>query len=144
MTVTIYQTMIVVVIASIFIGGMGAYFVEVNKKYDLNLSEGEFDMFDQIQTITNLSEEQARVISGSDLDKEAESVTRFFVGAFSAVKRVLTSPFNMAKLGKAMITDTFSVLERLGIPNTFSYGIAAILSVIIAFGLIRAVLKVIP
>ncbi len=144
MAVSIYETIIVVLIASMFIGGLSAYFVEVNRTYDLNLTETEFNTFNQINAIVNLSEEQGTAISGSEIDKEAESVTNFFVGTFNAAKRVLTSPVNMAKVGTAMITDAFEVLERLGVPKAFSFGIAALLSVIIVFGLIKAVLKVIP
>ncbi len=144
MAITIYQTIVAVLIASIFIGGLSAYYVEVNRTYNLNLSEGEFQTFNQIEAIVNLSEEQGTAISGADIDQEAESVTSFFVGAFNGAKRVLTSPVNMAKVGAAMITDSFEVLERLGIPKGFSFGIAALLTVIMVFGLIKGVLKVIP
>ncbi len=144
MTISVYQTIITVLIAAMFIGGLSAYFVETNRTYDLNLSESEFNTFNQINAIVNLSEEQGTSIAGADIDKEAESVTNFFVGSFNAAKRVLTSPVNMAKVAGALITDSFEVLERLGIPKTFSFGIAALLTVIITFGLIKAVLKVIP
>ena len=144
MAISIYQIIVVVLIASIFIGGLSAYFVEVNRTYDLNLTETEFNTFNQINSIVNLTAEQGEAISGADIDKEAESVTNFFVGSFNAAKRVLTSPVNMAKVGAAMITDSFEVLERLGIPKSFSFGLAALLSVVIVFGLIKAVLKVTP
>lgn len=142
MPLSIYESIVAVLIAAMFIGGLSAYFVEVNRTYDLNFTESEFDTFNQINAVINLSEEQGTAISGADIDKEAESVTNFFVGAFNAAKRVLTSPVNMAKVGGALISDSFQVLERLGIPKAFSFGMAAILLVIITFGMLRAVLKV--
>ncbi len=144
MTVRVMDVMMALVIASMFIGGMGAYYVQINNNYDLNLSESRFDTFDKIESIVNLTAEQGDAIAGADQDKEAESVTNFFVGSFNAAKRALTSVFNVPKIGFAMINDTFTILADLGIPKVFSFGLTALLSIIILFGLLKAVLKVTP
>ncbi len=144
MTVRVMDLLVAIVIGSMVMGGLGAYYVQVNKTYGLNLTDSQFDTFNQINSIVNLSEEQGGAIVGSDIDKEAESVTNFFVGAFNAAKRVLTAPVNVAKVGFSLINDTFSILAQLGIPKVFSFGLGALLTIIITFGLIRGVLKVIP
>ncbi len=144
MAIRVFDIIVGIIIVAMFVGGMSAYFVQVNQTYDLNLSESEFNTFNKIESIINLTEEQGIAITGSDIDTETDSITTFFKGTFNGAKRLLTAPTNIAKVGFAMVTDAFDILARLGIPIVFSLGLTAILSVVIIFALIRAVLKVIP
>ncbi len=144
MAVKIFDIIVAVLIASMVMGGLGFYYADFSRNYNANLSDSQFDTFNRINDIVNLSEEQGGAIVGADIDKEAESVTNFFVGSFNAAKRVLTSPFNMAQVGAAMINDVSTVMASLGISKVFQFGILALLTVIITFGLIVAVLKVRP
>jgi len=144
MAIRVFDIIMGIVIVAMFMGGLAAYFAQVNDSYDLNLSNSEFDTFNKINSIINLTEEQGTAITGSDIDTETDSITTFFKGTFNGAKRLLTAPTNIAKVGFAMVTDAFDILARFGVPVVFSFGLTAILSVIIIFALIRAVLKVIP
>lgn len=144
MAVKIFDAVVAVIIFSVVIGGLSAYFIDFNRTYKANLSDSEFATFNKINQIINLSEEQGGVIVGGQVDTEAESVTSFFTGSFNAAKRLITSPFNIAKVGNAMVNDVSNVMKRLGINPIFAFGVIALLTVIITFGIIVAVLKVRP
>lgn len=142
--VRILDITVAVIIGGMIMASLSAYLIDVNRTYNLNVSDDEFETFSKINAIINLSETQGEAVVGADLDKEAESTISLFSGAFSAVKRALTAPFNIASVGKSMVTDSFVILTKLGIKPVFSVGLGALLTVFIIYGLMRAVLKVVP
>ena len=144
MAVKIFDLIVAILIGSMVMGGLSAYFIDFNRNYKTNLSDSQFETFNKIANITGLSEEQGTTIVGGELDKEAESTVSLFAATFNAVKRFLTSTANIATVGESMVNDVDNVLTRLGISTIFKFGLLALITVIIIFGVIVAFLKVRP
>ena len=139
----IFDLAIILVMVGMAIAGPVALLSEVNQNYEMELSETDYAMFDQISNVeSNVSIAVQRTFETEEGEKRDTDTSSGLIEAGAKSFKFL---LNLPVMFYSLISDTFTVAGTQGglsIPGAFQAGLFALVLVVIIFGAIAIVFKV--
>jgi len=129
------------IIVAMFSAGLIGLAVDMDRNYDLDFDESEFETFQRISSFdSNVSLEiLSNVEEGSgEISPEGDLIEAQARAGFKSSKILLEIPFIL----KDLVIDSFTMVsQRIGIPSAFMFGLLAIITITVAASAMALIFK---
>jgi len=128
--ISLQQTAITIVVASMFFVGFWGLFAEMGVNYNLDVDENFSNSFDKIEETKDIAEDLTKNVEGSQATSDS-GVLSFLNSGISSLKIVI----KVIDVAQAAITD---MADFLGIPSYIFNTFLAVFLLAISFAVVAA------